>query len=226
MNTAGRSSGLLRGHGVYTADYYSGHATQSLGWIWLPCGCVSCDSGCTHWRIVISAWETWTFVSADGVSFSSVMWAINFLLTFEIAQFFCVHTVYIYIYTYSITIIITYKVVQIWPGLFVCKQVTVCPGHIWTTLYFSMHLRARVGVCVRACACVFARKYGHMHVREPVYSYLSSIQRTYAIFCWLWPLRLSHIFPHYLIKSTTFGKKFLDKECVLSVSQQSCLKLW
>jgi hypothetical protein len=24
-----------------------------------------------------------------------------------------------------------YKVVQIWSGLFVCKQVTVCPGHIW-----------------------------------------------------------------------------------------------
>ena len=33
-------------------------------------------------------------------------------------------------------IIFIYKVVQIWPGLFVCKQVTVCPGHIWTTLYF------------------------------------------------------------------------------------------
>jgi hypothetical protein len=28
-----------------------------------------------------------------------------------------------------------YKVVQIWPGLFVCKQVTVCPGHILNTLY-------------------------------------------------------------------------------------------
>jgi hypothetical protein len=28
-----------------------------------------------------------------------------------------------------------YKVVQIWPGLIVCKLVTVCPGHIWTTLY-------------------------------------------------------------------------------------------
>jgi hypothetical protein len=28
-----------------------------------------------------------------------------------------------------------YKVVQIWPGRFVCKQITVCPGHIWTTLY-------------------------------------------------------------------------------------------
>ena len=26
-----------------------------LGWIWLPCGCVSCDQGCTHWRIVINA---------------------------------------------------------------------------------------------------------------------------------------------------------------------------
>jgi hypothetical protein len=31
----------------------------------------------------------------------------------------------------------TYKVVQICPGRFVCKQVTVCPGHIWTTLYVS-----------------------------------------------------------------------------------------
>jgi hypothetical protein len=30
---------------------------------------------------------------------------------------------------------VKYKVVQIWPGLIVCKQVTVCPGHIWTTLY-------------------------------------------------------------------------------------------
>ena len=29
----------------------------------------------------------------------------------------------------------TYKVVQIWPGRFVCKEVTVCPGLIWTTLY-------------------------------------------------------------------------------------------
>ena len=28
-----------------------------------------------------------------------------------------------------------YKVVQIWPGMIVCKLVTVCPGHIWTTLY-------------------------------------------------------------------------------------------
>jgi hypothetical protein len=31
-----------------------------------------------------------------------------------------------------------YKVVQIWPGLFVCKQVTVCPGHIWTTFYVAV----------------------------------------------------------------------------------------
>jgi hypothetical protein len=31
-----------------------------------------------------------------------------------------------------------YKVVQIWPGLIVCKQVTVCPDHIWTTLYINL----------------------------------------------------------------------------------------
>jgi hypothetical protein len=30
-----------------------------------------------------------------------------------------------------------YKVVQIWPGLFVCKQAGYSPGHIWTTLYFT-----------------------------------------------------------------------------------------
>jgi hypothetical protein len=30
-----------------------------------------------------------------------------------------------------------YKVVQIWPGLFVCKQVTVCPGHILNHLVFT-----------------------------------------------------------------------------------------
>jgi hypothetical protein len=34
--------------------------------------------------------------------------------------------------------VIIYKVVQIWPGLFVCKQVTVYPGHIWTTLYLEI----------------------------------------------------------------------------------------
>jgi hypothetical protein len=34
-----------------------------------------------------------------------------------------------------------YKVVQIWPGLIVCKQVTVCPGHIWTTLYLNRSTR-------------------------------------------------------------------------------------
>ena len=26
----------------------------SLGRIWLPCGCVSCEPGCIHWRIVIN----------------------------------------------------------------------------------------------------------------------------------------------------------------------------
>jgi hypothetical protein len=34
-----------------------------------------------------------------------------------------------------------YKVLQIWPGLIVCKLVTVCPGHIWTTLYLDATFR-------------------------------------------------------------------------------------
>ena len=28
-----------------------------------------------------------------------------------------------------------YNVVQIWPGLIVCNQDAISPGHIWTTLY-------------------------------------------------------------------------------------------
>jgi hypothetical protein len=71
----------------------SGHATSSLGWIWLPCECVSCDPECTHWRIVINVWETWTVAAADGVGCACVRWEINFLLTFETAPFFCVYPV-------------------------------------------------------------------------------------------------------------------------------------
>jgi hypothetical protein len=41
--------------------------------------------------------------------------------------------IYVYICIYVCEYM--YKVVQIWPGLIVCKQVTVCPCHIWTTLY-------------------------------------------------------------------------------------------
>ena len=33
---------------------------------------------------------------------------------------------------------IYYKVVQIWPGLFVCKSGDISPGHIWTTLYITV----------------------------------------------------------------------------------------
>jgi len=42
-----------------------------------------------------------------------------------------------------------YKVVQIWPGLFVCKSGDISPGHIWTTLYMYF-------VCVRTSYTVSA----------------------------------------------------------------------
>jgi hypothetical protein len=73
-----------------TAGHYSGHATPGLGCVWLPCGCVSCDPGCTHWRIVITKWETWTVAAADGVCCARVRWEINYLFTIETAPFFCV----------------------------------------------------------------------------------------------------------------------------------------
>jgi hypothetical protein len=73
-----------------TAGHYSGRATPGLGWVWLPCGCVSCDPGCTHWRIVITKWETWTVAAAESVCCARVRWEIHLLFTFETAPFFCV----------------------------------------------------------------------------------------------------------------------------------------
>jgi hypothetical protein len=47
-----------------------------------------------------------------------------------------------------------YKVFQIWPGLIVCKQVTICPGHIWTTLYTVLATGpVRLRTCVCVCVC-------------------------------------------------------------------------
>jgi hypothetical protein len=58
--------------------------------------------------------------------------------------------VWMYVYVYECMNVFMYKVVQIWPGWFVCKQVTVCPGHIWTTLYVYMNelMNERVYVCM------------------------------------------------------------------------------
>jgi hypothetical protein len=39
-----------------------------------------------------------------------------------------------------------YKVVQIWPGLFVCKPVTVSPGHIWT-LFLCVCIYIYIYIC-------------------------------------------------------------------------------
>jgi hypothetical protein len=40
-----------------------------------------------------------------------------------------------------------------------------------------------------------------------------------VLYCHLWPVWLYHIFPHYLINGTIFGKKFIEhKMCVLVFS--------
>jgi hypothetical protein len=57
-------------------------------------GCVSCDPGCTHGRIVITKCETWTVDAADGVCCARLRWEIHLLFTFETAPFFCVCPVY------------------------------------------------------------------------------------------------------------------------------------
>jgi hypothetical protein len=88
-----------------------------------------------------------------------------------------------------------YKVVQIWPGLFVCKQVTVCPSHIWTTLYFSGIKQAQHQ----------ARLYmNNTAEHEALYQaqVLGSIlERCSICICQLWPLLYNPvgIFPWVLL---------------------------
>ena len=54
---------------------------------------------------------------------------------------FCTYAKYRANFNFLLSLLLDaiYKVVQIWPGLIVCKQVTVSPGHIWTTLYNSSY---------------------------------------------------------------------------------------
>jgi hypothetical protein len=72
-----------------TAGHYSGHTAPRLGWVWLPCLCVLRDPRCTHWRIIINAWGSWTVSAADSVCCARAGWEIYFLITFETAPFFC-----------------------------------------------------------------------------------------------------------------------------------------
>jgi len=77
------------------------HALQTitadvLHWVWDEFDYrvdVSCDPGCTHWRNVINAWETWKVAAADDVRCARVRWEINLFLTFETAPFFCLYPV-------------------------------------------------------------------------------------------------------------------------------------
>jgi hypothetical protein len=43
-------------------------------------------------------------------------------------------------------------------------------------------------------------------------------RNSHVPYCHLWPVRLYHIFPHYLINGTIFVKKLPNKKCVLIFS--------
>jgi hypothetical protein len=62
---------------------------------------------------------------------------------------------------------IIYKVVQIWPGRFVCKQVTVCPGHIWTTLYMHYKIPFHYSSDQYICDCYTCYKFRQLLTSYP-----------------------------------------------------------
>ena len=83
-----------------------------------------------------------------------------------------------------------------------CVCVCVCKGG-WVLV--------RVGAWVCACVtvCVGALAPGLVHMGVRVWPCLSFLQSACAVFCHLWSLWLHHIFRHYLINGTIFGKKFI-----------------
>ena len=44
----------------------------------------------------------------------------------------------------------------------------------------------------------------------PVALIIQYAMRNAVLYCSLWPVRLYHIFPHYLLKSKIFGEKILN----------------
>ena len=93
----------------------------------------------------------------------------------------------------------------------------------WRNKHYIRWVCARVWVCacvcmpmdVYECGCKGAGAFAH------VWPHLSSIESACSILYYhLWRLWLHHIFRHYLVKRTIFGKKLLNRKCVFWCSLQ------
>jgi hypothetical protein len=60
-----------------------------------------------------------------------------------------------------------------------------------------------MNACLYSCVSYPARKSYHFYA---------------TLYCHVWPVWLYHIFPHYLINGTIFGKKVIKQRCVLIFS--------
>jgi len=91
------------------------------------------------------------------------------------------------------------------------KQYKVCGTKQWGT-FLQPLLQWERNNCYIFWVCFFRLSYSTYKARAP--------------YCHLWPVRLFHIYPHYLINSTVFGKKLMvHNMCVLIVSTTFVRKL-
>jgi hypothetical protein len=94
------------------------------------------------WRVRVACWiskATSAHAHASAHPHTHAR-AHSFLISFPRQQWVCERASvlrYTYIICFVKKLFLMYRVVQIWLGRFVCKQVTVCPDHIWTTLYIK-----------------------------------------------------------------------------------------
>jgi hypothetical protein len=127
-----------------------------------------------------------------------------------------------------------YKVVQIWPGLFVCKQVTACPGHIWTTLYVCMYFMyvctyIPMHICFCVCMHVDTSNAGKTYNKSvsPIYaccfSHVKSVQCLFhSSTHWCLHCMQKHVAKFMLHAAVFAENKFVMKpECSFCCSEQS-----
>ena len=100
-----------------------------------------------------------------------------------------------------------------------CKQSSV-------TLNTSQAMHVLINFQASACDWLSLKSYKHYIFWACVCCLRYPTRKAHSPDCigHLWPARLYHILPHYLLNGTTSGKKLLIIRCMFRVFLQICLK--
>jgi hypothetical protein len=151
-----------------------------------------------------STWQLWSIKNTEHLDRNTTCYCFphNFLSSSSIKRNVGIISLY-WIWHFSM-----YKVVQIWLGLFVCKQVTVCPGHIWTTLYYIQQLTFLMTCFSLILNCI---------LEEEVLLFIHVI-------CWVLCTECTENIEHYEMWSSVFCEYF--RKCYSMLTVVDSTEVW